>query len=93
MTELTEAQRAAIVTALSAKGATHPCPRCKNQSFAVVGGYFMHPIQLNLRGISIGGPSVPTAVVVCSNCGWIAEHALGTLGLLPAEEKKPEDQK
>lgn len=83
--ELTQSEKDRIVSELEARGATLPCPRCGNGTFAVVGGYFNHFIQASLSGVNLGGPSIPTAVVVCAKCGWVAEHALGTLGLLPTE--------
>ncbi len=88
MKELSQEERDKIVEALNKKHATKPCPRCGNNSFSLVGGYFNHFIQLNLSGVSIGGPSVPTVVAVCTNCGWISEHALGALGLLTNPESK-----
>jgi hypothetical protein len=43
-----------------------------------------------LEGLVLGGPSVPTAVLACNRCGWVAQHALGVLGLLPKKEEKEE---
>jgi ribosomal protein S27AE len=88
--ELTAEQREQIIKALQDRGATNSCPRCGNASFTVLNGYFTHSIQPNLGGLTLGGPSVPTAVVVCTRCGWLAEHALGTLGLLQASPQNPE---
>jgi len=85
--ELSKEDRNQIVKALEARGATRPCPRCGHNSFELVAGYFNHFIQTSLGGVNIGGPSVPTAVIVCTNCGWLSEHALGVLNLLP---KQPE---
>jgi ribosomal protein S27AE len=82
--------RERIVKALEERGATRPCPRCGNSSFELVAGYFKHFIQESLSGVSIGGPSIPTVVVVCSRCGWLSEHAVGSLELLP---KQPDEAK
>ena len=81
--ELTDEQRNRISEALQQRGATRECPRCGNDTFALVGGYFVHTVQQNFGGLVLGGPNIPTAVVVCNKCGWLAEHALGALGLLP----------
>lgn len=80
-----------IIRAIESKGASRPCPRCGCPNFSLVSGYFHHFIQPQIQGIRIGGPSVPTAVVACDQCGWLAEHALGVLNLLPKDQaSKPE---
>ena len=96
MAELTQEQQKKIVDALEQRGAKLPCPRCGNGNFALVGGYFNQNLQTELTGgLILGGPSVPSAVVACTRCGFLSQHALGALGLLPApsppkveEEKK-----
>lgn len=93
MDEFSNEQREAIVRALEAKNAKLPCPRCGTREFSLIGGYFNHFVQPQLGGVSIGGPSIPTAVVACNNCGWLSEHALGALGLLPAKEKSEAEAK
>lgn len=94
MDELSKEEQAKIIQALDRVGATRPCPRCGNATFSLVGGYFNHFIQQSLSGVNLGGPSIPTAVVVCSNCGWVAEHALGALKLLPKDQStKSEGEK
>jgi hypothetical protein len=80
---LTPEEQKRIVAALEACGAKAPCPRCGNPSFSLLDGYFSHSLQGNLSGISFGGPAIPVAVVACQRCGFLAEHALGALGLLP----------
>ncbi len=81
MTELSEKQKK-IMAALKDKGAILPCPRCGKQDFTLLDDYTTLAIQKNFDNIVIGGPSIPSAVVICSNCGYISLHAIGALGLL-----------
>ncbi len=90
MEKISEERRKEIVDKLAEVGASSPCPRCRNNEFSLVDGYFNQTIQTNLRGMVLGGPSLPTVVVVCTRCGYVAQHALGTLGLLPRKEAKDE---
>lgn len=87
MTGISEVQKKKVLEALDEAGVNLPCPRCGNGQFSLVDGYFNHPIQTSLGGLVIGGPSVPSVVVVCNQCGFISQHALGALNLLP---KQPE---
>lgn len=70
-----------LISALQKKGSTHPCSRCGATRFEIVGESFM-PIQENPNAVVIGGPSVPTVIVACSNCGHVWQHAIGPLGLM-----------
>jgi hypothetical protein len=90
MQQITDERKKEIIKALEDRGAKLPCPRCSNPSFTLLDGYFNQTIQTNLRGIVLGGPSVPTVVVACTRCGYLSQHALGALGLLPKEEAKNE---
>lgn len=88
MKELSKEEKEKIIKALDERGAKLPCPRCGNNSFTLLDGYFNQTIQTELKGMVIGGPSVPSVVVACNQCGYLSQHALGTLGLLPKEEVK-----
>lgn len=90
MKELSQDQKNRIIAALEKAEAKLPCSRCGNQSFTLLDGYFNQPVQTELGGLVLGGPSVPSVVVVCSRCGHLSQHALGALGLLP-QEKKPSE--
>ena len=90
MEQLSESIKQKIVEKLKEKGASLPCPRCGNNSFTLLDGYFNQAIQTNFKGMVIGGPSVPTIGVACTNCGHISQHALGALGLLPEKESNSE---
>jgi len=83
-----EEEKQRIIKALEEHGASLPCPRCGNQQFTLLDGYFNQTIQTELKGMVIGGPSVPSVVVVCTRCGYMSQHALGVLGLLPKEGGK-----
>ena len=88
MGKLSEQDKKKIIKAMQDRGATKPCPRCGNGNFTLLDGYFNQTIQMELTGMVIGGPSVPSAVIACSRCGYLSQHALGVLGLLRAEEEK-----
>ena len=88
MQQIPEERKKEIVKALEERGAKLPCPRCANQSFTLLEGYFNQPIQFDLKGMVIGGPTIPSIVIACSRCGFLSQHALGALGLLPREEAK-----
>jgi ribosomal protein S27AE len=67
-------------------GAFHPCPRCTNDSFVLLDGYIAIALQSQFRGTFVlGQPVVPLVGVVCTRCGFVAQHALGMLNLLPPE--------
>jgi ribosomal protein L37E len=87
MKELSQEQKNKIVKALEERGAKLPCPRCGNNAFTLLDGYFNQTIQTELKGIVIGGPSLPSVVIACNRCGFLSQHALGVLGLLPQKEE------
>lgn len=91
MNELSKEQKQRIIEELDKAGARLPCPRCANGNFTLLDGYFNQTVQTELGGLVLGGPSVPSVVVVCTRCGYMSQHALGVLKLLPkpsAEEAK-----
>lgn len=72
----------------------HPvCPMCGSKKFVFVDGYFTHRIQNHINVVSLDGPSIPAASLICSNCGFIAHHALGVLGLIGGEESGLNEEK
>ena len=76
-----------IIAVLTEKGAVLPCPRCGKSKFATLEGYFNPTVQKDLNTYVVGGDSIPSTVVICTNCGFMSQHALGALGLLPDELK------
>ena len=85
MPEWSQEQKESIAKTLAEAGAELPCPRCGNPSFRLLDGFFSQPIQPELGNIVLGGPSIPSVLTVCTRCGFISQHAVGALGLLPKE--------
>lgn len=80
---LSDEQVGKIIAALNSKGVRGACPRCGNENFMLAPG----TVSLSLQppgagGLVLGGPAIPSAVAICSRCGFIAAHALGTLGFI-----------
>ena len=70
-----------VIQALKDKNVNLPCNRCGSNRFDFVSiNYF--PINKDPDVITIGGISIPSAVIACSNCGFLSIHALGPLGLI-----------
>ncbi len=88
MKKLTEEQKREVVEKLRERGVKLPCPRCGNKDFNLLEGYFLQTIQIKLEAMEIGGPAIPSIAAICRNCGYISQHALGVLGLLPKGEIK-----
>lgn len=87
---LSEDEKRKIVEALGQKVPQLKCPMCTHNKFSLAEGYFNNFIQ-DLKNISLGGPSIPTAAIICENCGFVSQHALGALKLLPKEETKKQE--
>jgi hypothetical protein len=84
-------RRAKIVQTLKEKKAIKACPRCGTKKFAILNGFFNPIIDKDPGTISIQDSegtvsTIPCAVIVCKNCGFISQHALGRLEQLPKEE-------
>lgn len=92
MDSLSTEKREEIIKKLSEKGTKGICPMCGNNHFVVADGYFNNPLQNNLITFHLSGPSIPTISIICSRCGFVSQHALGVLELLPkaVDEKKNE---
>jgi hypothetical protein len=87
MPGLTQEQKDKIVAKLVERGVRLPCPRCGNPNFTLLDGYFTQPVSTEIGTLVLGGPTVPSIVTACTQCGYLSQHALGALGLLPAEKE------
>ena len=78
-------QKKKIGVALQNRQQNLTCPMCQNKNFIMADGYFNNSMQTNLEGFELGGPSIPTIAIICDKCGFVSQHALGVLGLLPKD--------
>lgn len=88
--EFTKQQKELLIKTLEEKGVKSVCPMCRNQHFILADGYFSNTLQEDTKNLSLGGAGIPTIPIVCSNCGFVSQHALGVLGLLNKEENEEE---
>ncbi len=80
---LSDAKKQEIINALESKHVQAKCPMCQQSKFSVVDMYVRNSLQDDLQNIVLDGPAIPTAAIICMNCGFVSQHALGVLGLLP----------
>jgi hypothetical protein len=85
---MTNNQKELLIKTLELKGVKSVCPMCGNHHFILADGYFSNTLQGDTKNLSLGGAGIPTIPIVCSNCGFVSQHALGVLGLLPKEENE-----
>ena len=83
--------RKKIIAALNKKDVSQPCPRCSSKDFSVIGEseiVVVRPTQVQATGaLKPIGPvktTMPTIIVTCDNCGYVAQHAQAALDLLPS---------
>lgn len=77
---MTDRQKQTIQAALQAKGVA-VCPMCRRSGWQV-GEDLVHAPATSLGGgMSLGGPHIPMAQIVCTNCGFVSHHAVGVLGI------------
>jgi ribosomal protein S27AE len=87
--KMTPAQAQEVIKALREKGVKLPCPRCGNGHFTLLDGFFNQPVSTadwspaSQAMAFSSGPTVPSVVTACTRCGFVSQHALGALGLLP----------
>lgn len=88
---LNEDNKKEIAKILNERISKLECPICHKGSFTIIDGYMVNQIHNKLGTFSLGGPAIPTIAIVCNNCGYISQHALGALGLLPPKATAQED--
>ena len=82
-----------IIDKIQQKAPLLQCPVCHTRNVILVDGFINHSLQKELVGVVIGGPSIPTVGLVCSNCGYLMEFSVGVLGLLPKKADEVNDAK
>ncbi len=55
------------------------CPMCKGKEFDVGDGFMVNIIHSGISTTKIEGSLLPSAIVICKQCGFISHHALHIL--------------
>ena len=92
ISSLSEELKVKITEVLKSRNALSPCPRCGSSEFLLADGLFTNILQSDLNSPKLYGRALPTAVIVCKNCGYISQHAIGLLGLLDQVKADNQDE-
>ena len=55
------------------------CPMCGSTHFMILDGFFVPTLQRDLQSVHLGGSTVPSVSVICNNCGFMSQHAIGVV--------------
>ena len=77
-----------ILEELKKRGVSKTCPMCGNPHFTIAPAYFVNLLQTSVGNLTLGGKSIPSIPIICTNCGFISQHAIGVLGFMPKESQK-----
>jgi len=65
------------------------CPMCGEKNFSLLNEVLRTDVQEELERAVMKGRGVPTLAIICTNCGFLSQHVLGTLGLLGKDQPVP----
>jgi hypothetical protein len=77
--------RAKVTKALAQKGVSKKCPMCSSNEFKIHRDCTAPRLvrDVNEASLAIGEHrAIPSAILSCRNCGFLAQFRLKTLGLL-----------
>jgi hypothetical protein len=78
-----------IFKILEEKGANLPCSSCGNNNFILLDGYIYPIVKQDLnQKIESKFETIISIATVCNKCGYIRQHSIGALGLMPEEFKQ-----
>lgn len=76
-----------IITELNNRIGSFTCPICHKGQFKFVDSYSSYSLSDDYAKTKLGGKVIPFVMLVCDNCGFVSQHALGSLGILPKQEE------
>ena len=91
VTQFTKKREKEILAVLEKVGVLNVCPICRLGRFQLHPGYFVNIVQQDIKTVELGGEAIPTVVLTCRNCGFVSQHSLGELGLLPESKSEETD--
>lgn len=84
---MTKEEKGEIAAIIKSRITVLKCPMCGLNSFTISDGYVFNEVHDDYKHRVIGGAGIPSVLLVCSNCGFISQHAIGALGLLKKDDK------
>lgn len=72
---------------ISSKNRVLICPICSNNNFSLSEGYTHRSLSEKQKQTVLGGLVMPSVTLICNNCGYVLDFAIGTLGFLDKEGK------
>ncbi len=80
--EWNDEQKKLIIDRLGERGVTGKCPMCGQQKLVLMDGYFNGEVVSNIfPRTPFPSGNMPTIAVICSQCGFVGQHAIGALDL------------
>gem|GEM_PF-1593362 len=79
--EFDHSTRELVKAILLEKGAMRACPRCKGKDFQIIEGFTLNFIHRDLPARHLTHIGIPAVIVVCTRCGYLAQHDLDVIGL------------
>jgi len=83
---LPENYQTKVIEALNKKGINANCEVCGRNDWSVADQAVMLTVSDLGGSFSIPPPNIPSAALVCNNCGNVRLFALGVLGVLDQKE-------
>lgn len=90
---MTKEEKLEIASIIRQKIALIKCPMCGKSAFTIGEGYVFNEVHSDYRHRVIGGAGIPSVLLICSNCGFISQHAIGALGLLKDSNQEQESKR
>lgn len=84
---ISDKERQDIIKVLTERIGGFSCPICHKGHFSLVDGFSSHALTDDYHIINLDGKIIPFVMLVCDNCGFVSQHALGSLGILPKQEE------
>lgn len=78
-------ERTRIVERIRERGALRACPQCGKDEWTVP-SYSAAQLESKPDYLNLMGPHIGTVIMFCNNCGFLSQHSLALLGLIPKPE-------
>lgn len=85
--KLTKQDQDKVGAWLNEKGSHHACPVCQTNDW-IVGEHLINNMAFSGGNLVVGGPTYPTAFVVCTNCAYVRQFMAVPLGITAQEPQK-----